>query len=93
MKCFCQQRKSWGFKFITRLKIPVSKWAVSQPNVIHDSPPMRHSFSTDYHGTNPLGPTKRSFVNNNLSTLKLFPWTTPNTFFFKSQDAPQTKVD
>jgi hypothetical protein len=53
----------------------------------------RHSFSTDYNGADALGPTKRSFVDNNLSTLELFPWTTPNPFFFKSQEAPQTEVD
>jgi hypothetical protein len=34
MKCFCQQRKSWGFKFITRLEIQLVSG--QSPNVIRD---------------------------------------------------------
>jgi hypothetical protein len=84
-----QQSDDKPARSVSRIRIFYAYLSVFHPPVLY------HQLSAGSDNVSPttVGPTKRSFVDNNLSTLELFAWTTPNPFFFKSQEAPQTKVD
>jgi hypothetical protein len=57
-------------------------------------PVLYHQLSAGSDNVSPaaVGPTEQPFVDNNLSALELFPWATPNPFFFKSQKLPKQKL-